>query len=203
LNQLADATDILNRSLKGWQALVDEIPASPMFVVRLIEVQMRLGEAAIAAKDPRAALDYLHSAEKLRIANPEMINRDPAGPVVNAVLCKWLARAEIDRGHYREGAERAETLAAIAHVDGDVNAFNSACYLARAAELASQDIAKLGDERNRLAEAYAKRAVEHLKLANERGFVNTEAFTTDSDLRSLRHRADFEQLLSRLKSKQL
>ena len=55
------------------------------------------------------------------------------------------------------------------------NAYNAACYLARCSSRAMSDLKLPLEERKRVTEDYARRAVGHLRvLALERGFADLE-----------------------------
>jgi tetratricopeptide (TPR) repeat protein len=104
------------------------------------------------------------------------------------------AELALAQGRHAESAKLAAQLVAVApKLPGP--SYNAACLVARCAPVAEKD---KGPE---AARAYADEAMKHLRAAVEKGLTGAESVRKDPDLKALRERDDFKQLIRDLEEK--
>jgi hypothetical protein len=79
--------------------------------------------------------------------------------------------------------------------------YDAACAYALASEAAAKDTSVPETDRRVLAQRHAARSVELLRQAVAVGYDDAEHMKRDTDLDSLRARADFQELLRQLAEK--
>jgi thiol-disulfide isomerase/thioredoxin len=82
--------------------------------------------------------------------------------------------------------------------DDNGSTYNAACFLANAAQMAREAQNLPPAERDRLADGYARGAVDLLHKAMQEGWKDRGHMDRDADLIPLRDRADYQQLLAEL-----
>jgi tetratricopeptide (TPR) repeat protein len=100
-------------------------------------------------------------------------------------------------GKHSEAAGAASRLVALVDTSPNDN-YNAACLLARCVQLAREDAKLPTDQRVKLAQSYADRAMAALQKAVAAGYRDAKHMQEDHDLDSLRGRGDFKQLLATL-----
>jgi tetratricopeptide (TPR) repeat protein len=125
-------------------------------------------------------------------------------------LLRWAVNSDSDaRTNLITHADRlarrgkhAAAFAVVEKVSGDtldkVQTYNAACVVSRCAAAARLDATLFPDQRTKVAEPYAVRAMKLLRTAIERGYRNVAHMQTDADLEPLRNRDDFKEMLAEL-----
>jgi serine/threonine protein kinase/tetratricopeptide (TPR) repeat protein len=111
-----------------------------------------------------------------------------------------MADCRLGQADHARLAAAADELARFAY-DPPNDAYNAACYLSRCATLADKDAGLDADRRAELAQGYAGRALELLRLAVARGYKNAARMKQDPDLEPLRTRDEFKALVAELEEK--
>jgi tetratricopeptide (TPR) repeat protein len=111
-----------------------------------------------------------------------------------------FARVAVELGDHAAAAEAAEELARAAP-DKPKEIYDAVCILARCVSLAELDTQASTRLNTELPRLYADRAMALLRTAVERGFNNPDKLRTDTNLDTLRQRADFEELMTQLRMK--
>jgi hypothetical protein len=109
--------------------------------------------------------------------------------IQHRLLCGVLVKLR----KHAEAARRAEDLAALPF-DQNATRANAALYLSACSGLAERDKALPPEERARLSEQHAARAMELLQLARKEGPLGL-GFLRNRGFASIRDRADFQKLL--------
>jgi tetratricopeptide (TPR) repeat protein len=122
----------------------------------------------------------------------------PASTTISGYLRshrRALARAQLQTGDHQGASKQAEELGKL---DGGNNAGakDAAEILASAQQACERDDKLAIEERQRLMEDYARRAVNELRSAVESGSVEFGQLALDSKFISLRDRPDFKNLIS-------
>jgi tetratricopeptide (TPR) repeat protein len=187
-----DALDILNK-------LVADFPKVPNYRAGLGNTMDGLAELARDRKDYLAARQLLEQAHvHLRVA----LDAYPRHPFFRE-FCRenrqLLATTLVDLGEHAAAALAADDLARIA-LDPALDSYNAACYLSRCVTLAEKDAKLPQVRREELAKSYGDRAIELLRQAIARGYKDARHMKEDSDLEPLHSRADFQQLVAKLKA---
>jgi tetratricopeptide (TPR) repeat protein len=97
-------------------------------------------------------------------------------------------------------ADAADKLAQV-RPDNPADAELAARFFCRCVRLAEKDLQLADDERVELAQAYADRAMEHLREAVRRGYKDAAALMRREALVPLRERPDFLKLVAELKAR--
>jgi len=160
----------LNRTLTSLAVLLEA--TRPDEALRFQERVARSGRQAARANYPA----YGRKAIDANYALAEMLRRQGK----HAELSKLAAEA---------GKEFS---------DNNEFTYHAACFVARAVSAASADKALEPAERERLAAAYAKQAVDLIQKAFQLGWQERGHVFLDGDLDPLRKRPDFQELLADL-----
>jgi tetratricopeptide (TPR) repeat protein len=220
------AEEAFRRALSVREKLAADYPTVPSYRVELGGDRCNLGNLLRASKQPQRALEWYDKAiatlnEALRQAPSDEPARrflrnahwgrarafDDLGRPADAVadwdkaveLSPAPERAEFraNRALSRARAGQAEPAAReaeeLAHTADAPALYNAACILALAS--APSQAAALSSEAR---DKYARRAVELLRQAVARGWKDIEHMKRDEDLKSLRDRPDFKNLLAEL-----
>jgi hypothetical protein len=89
-----------------------------------------------------------------------------------------------------------------ADIDPANDRYTAAGLLARCVPLAEQDAQLPAARRKELAQQYSDRAMATLRQAVQKGFKDVARLKRDAELKALRSRADFQQLLAGLDRKE-
>lgn len=209
------------------EQLVEANSGVAAYPIALAEFSSDLGEVLLSTGKHQAALHrYANAADRLEPLHKQM----PKDPRVNfqfiraqegtarslsrlgkhaEALPAWDRAIQFAGGPLQDALRvgRAVTLARM-HKPAEATAemepllakgasaetfYNAACVFALSAATPSLDLHR--------ADQYGARAVELLHKAVAKGYRNVEAMSKDDDLRVLRERADFKQLLADLKGK--
>jgi tetratricopeptide (TPR) repeat protein len=195
-----EAEAVLADAVRVWEKLYADNPNSPTNLSGLVSTLARLGMAIETQKDYPRARTILERAEKLSIASPLLLARDPDGSTAEVSVLTFLTRTLVNLGDHAAASPCADRLATLAGPQGS-NAYDAGCYLARCSTLATIDETIPAEARSVLANEYAGRAVKHLQAAVSRGFRDQKAYATDTDLNPLRDRDDFKKLVADLEVK--
>jgi WD40 repeat protein/tetratricopeptide (TPR) repeat protein/tRNA A-37 threonylcarbamoyl transferase component Bud32 len=131
----------------------------------------------------------------------ELRDKNPKVPDYQRGYLETRAEERLLRGDHAEAVAAGEELAKLVPDGGGNNAYNGACYAARAIALLEADRSLDADRRKELAEAYAGRSLGLLRQSTERGFRDAAHVATDDDLAAVRGREDFRKLVETLRPK--
>jgi tetratricopeptide (TPR) repeat protein len=196
-----EAEAVLADAVLVWEKLYADNPNSPSHATGLVGTLARLGISIDNQKDHLRARTILERAEKLMVASPQLLARDPNGPNAELAVLTFLVQTLVNLGDHAGASSRADRLAALADSQGGEAAYNAGRYLARCSTLATKDQVIPAEKRSGLANEYAGRAVKHLQAAVSRGFCDAKLYANDTDLNPLRDRDDFKKLIADLEAK--
>jgi serine/threonine-protein kinase len=103
-------------------------------------------------------------------------------------------------GRHAEATAEAQSLADSKQASRST-LYNAACIHALCVAAARQDGKLPAADRDKLAEQYARRALDLLRQAIQKGYQDVAHMKKDKDLDPLRDRADFQKLLAELEAK--
>jgi hypothetical protein len=125
------------------------------------------------------------------------LTKEPQQRSAHVGLCNSLAgRALIwaRQGKYQAAVQEADSLAKEAELTGG-NYYALGCVYARCSSLITGDSELSQPEKRRRAEEHATRALAMLRRALDKGYNLAGRKMADEDLRPLKDRPDFKQLL--------
>jgi hypothetical protein len=128
---------------------------------------------------------------------------NPRHPVYRQYLRNhyWiLADIRVRQGRHAEAVQAAGEMARL-FPDRQPDRRDAGWFLARCVVLAEKDSKLSEDERRRLAQSYADRAVQLVREAVQKGYKNFKNLRTNPGYSSLQNRADFRKLVADLEAK--
>jgi serine/threonine protein kinase len=186
--QVKEALPLFDRSLDLAGSLHQSRPES-------LEVSLLLRD--IYADRAHAYMTAGRYAEALRDWEEARAYDSEHLPSVRAYRAICLARL----GEIEHAVAEAEKLSSAKTKTGSL-LYNLACIHAVLAEVVTKKSSAQNAEQLKLAEQYARRAVEFLQQAAEQGYfqsaVRREYLHRDPDLEAVRHREDFKRLLEKI-----
>jgi serine/threonine protein kinase len=199
LDRDKEAGETCIKALELQRQLVASYPAQLEYAVHLCASLTNLGRWRRRAHDGAGALKYYDAATK----NLQAILAREGSATYQAMVSEFMQRARWGKagalalaGDYVAGMSEADKLGKDESLRN--NLFNRACVLAPASAAArSKDPQR--------AEQYAREAVDLLARCQAAGVYTApelaEALKTDRDLKPIRSREDFKQLLAELEKK--
>jgi tetratricopeptide (TPR) repeat protein len=228
LGKRAEAEAAFRQALAIQEKLAADFPIVPQYRIELGGSQCNLGHLLRASKQPAQALPWyarsiatledvlrqvkddvmaqqflcnahwgravaLEGLKRHAEAAPDWDKAIELSPEAGrAVVRLQRATSRVRAGQVDAGIEEAEELAK----NGRANTlYNAACVLALAADRKEEASGSLSKE------ACALRAIALLQQAVAKGFKNAEHMKQDNDLKALRGREDFKELLAQLQKK--
>jgi len=151
------------------------------------------GELVEARQHLERAIDHQHKA----------LQTTPRHPTYRLFLRNHHHLLSDVRLRQGDHAAAVEAVGQLARVRPEVakDAYDAACFLARAIPLAEKDVKSPEVIRKNLAMSYGDQAVEYLRMAAKKGFRDAEWIKKDKALDPIRTREDFQQLLVELEEK--
>jgi serine/threonine protein kinase/tetratricopeptide (TPR) repeat protein len=223
----AAAEEAYRQALRIQDKLIESSPRVAEYRFNLSAVQGNLGRLCLARRQPEQALEWHSKA----IANLESMLKERADAMARHSLSRAYdsrARAFVEMKHYSRAAadftkavELApapeRTLVCLRRVQNQVRTGQVEASLKEAEELARNANARelydaacvfaLAAERRKETdgslskEDCARRAVALLRRAVDRGYWDAKHMKEDEDLRALRERKDFKELLAEVEKK--
>jgi serine/threonine-protein kinase len=165
----------------------------------VLDREPRLGTARLFLRNAHAsramALGRLgRHAEALADWNQALVLNDERSP--EGRLRLWRAASLARAGQHTEATAAVEGVLKPGNADS-LTLYNAACVYALAAAQTAKQAAPPHTSSLR-AEQYARRAVDLLRQALQKGYKHVAHLKKDSDLDALRQREDFRQLLAEL-----
>lgn len=191
------AKALYDQALRILEALVGEKHENVSYVKELAVTYGLLGDLARDAKQLPHAADWYGKAalalEKILRQDP----KHPAAPLFLHNMRRERALTLLGMGEHARAEAEAEAL--VARSPAGTDSLLTAARVFALSYVAAKDHAKLSQpQREELANRYGARAVDLLRLAAKKGSNNADKLRADQDLRSLRGRDDFKELLGEL-----
>jgi thiol-disulfide isomerase/thioredoxin/tetratricopeptide (TPR) repeat protein len=196
--QPAQARGAYVQALDGVEKLAEQKPSAQYhnFVGLIAE---SLG-ALVAAAEPVEALRLHEYSLEVRRKAWQLAPHLSSYQQDLRSAYRVLGEAVRDQGKHAELAALADRLAADAP-DPRVDTYSSACLMALAATAVAKTTLS-EDDKKRLTDGYAERAVKLLQKASQAGYASNrddrDQMDRDRDLAPLRQRDDYKALLARL-----
>jgi serine/threonine protein kinase/tetratricopeptide (TPR) repeat protein len=225
----AEAEAAFRQAIPILEKLTEELPGVPAYAVSLGSCYVNLGVRGLRIGEFKTALGWLNKAvatlepvwakDRRQVGVRQFLGNAHGARAEVLIrldrqaeaLKDWERTLELDDGRKRDyfRVQRALTLAhlkeharATAEVDELVKTeklpnnlrYHLACVFAVAS-------AAVGDNAQ-LREQYARRAIELLRLAYEKGYKDQPGIKAEKNLDALRSREDFQKLLKEVETKQ-
>jgi tetratricopeptide (TPR) repeat protein len=188
------------RALQIEEALLSKHPAVLEYAVDVGETYTDLGNLW---QDTRLD-DSLAWYEKALQTWRTVLAKEPQQRTAHVGLCNSLAgRALIwaRQGKYQAALQEADALAKQVELTGG-NYYALGCAYARCSSLVARNSEFSQPEQRRRAQEHAARAVAMLRRAVDKGYNLANRKMADEDLRPLKDRRDFKQLLEEARKAQ-
>jgi hypothetical protein len=194
----------LQQAVAIAEKLIREKPGILDNVVLLASTYSRLARLENIRDNPRGVLAW--SGKGLQTLQP-IIDKEPRHTLARREFTDLRIGRAVALAQLGDHAQAAKDAGVIAK-ERDltrVDVYNVACVYSRCAQAASKDAnlpgaaarSQIGPQGG-LAEQYADRAMDALRLSVAKGFSSIPALRTDPDLDPLRKREDFGKLLKEL-----
>ena len=202
LGRWKESRPLYVESVEIMDRLVAQNPAVTEFRRVLATSASQLGQFLIDHEEVDAGLNALakarEQAETVRRTNPNDVTNLPALASIHRGIGKTLAKqgktAEA-LGSLRQAIVLGERIAA----EDSLFTYDLACGLALYGEIASKNRSAPDRDSNNNPEHYSNKAMEVLRRAVDRGWMEADWTERDPELSSLRSRADFQALLKTMR----
>jgi serine/threonine-protein kinase len=197
MGRMAEAETACREALEIRKRLAAEVPTVPDYQNELADTLNHL--AALA----RGRKDYASARQLLEEARPHVgpaLEANPRHPWYREVFRdhrQLLAATLLELGEHASAVEAAADLARIA-CEPAKDAYQAACFFSRCIPLAQKDSKLPQAQCQELAKSYAAKALEALRQALAKGYMDATNMKKDKDLDPLRPRDDFQKLLAEL-----
>jgi tetratricopeptide (TPR) repeat protein len=180
------------------ERLVAEFSGVPDYSSELATTLSNLGRLLLDRGKPGDARALLERAMEYQRIALKSNARHPAYRRFLSHNCQNLALTLLALREHEGAAGAAREMARI-FPDQLADAYDAACLLARCVPLAEKDARLSEKDQNRLVQQYGDQALELLRTAIRNGFRNAAHLDQDADFNPLRARADFQEIVTKLK----
>jgi serine/threonine protein kinase len=196
-----EAEPLMRAAINLRKGLAEDFPKSPYYHADLGRMLRLLARLVLANRNDQAEARRLLEQAVARAQTA--LRLAPGTEDYLEILRDQYSDLTETLVQVKDHAEAARIAQQLAHVfpqkwEGYLSAGS---FLGRCAALAEKDDKLSDDRRNELAKEYADQAVQRLRDAVQKGYLDLHYLKTDEHLNVLRGRDDFQKLLSELAEK--
>jgi tetratricopeptide (TPR) repeat protein len=194
-NRIQEAEKYWNGALTVRKALAGASGTTPRDHHSLAITLKYLGELRHEQKQFRASCELLQQSIVSEEAALKAAPRNPSYLAFYGQTRLLLAQTLVKMGDHAAVADATARFLEIG-LNPANDSYEAACLLGQCVALARQDVKRSQEQRSQTSESYAKRAVELLRTAFQKGFKDGARLRQDPDLDALHSRTDFQELLA-------
>jgi serine/threonine-protein kinase len=198
--QKSAAEEMYRKSISIMEKLAAEFPDERHYNSELGRVLNNLAESLRGRNQLNEARQLIERA----IHHQEAAYRSPPSRERYAVLLRRhldeLAEIHLKGQDYLSAIKVADDLSRRFPNSFEAQ-YDAGCIFSRAVPLAASDKQLPESKREQTARSYGDQAVSRLQAAVEKGFTNVGHMKKDTDLDALRHRTDFQTVVTELEKK--